>query len=490
MKIISRKFIGGAMAFKALAITGVLGLAVVSGCTDNTAKTNIKPEVVQEVAASYFPSDEKILDIFKQRIEESRGTGYVLGMVDANGEVRIVTHGSAGKSASPLSADSVFEIASITKTFTGSLLADMVTRGEVRLDQPAQELMPEGRTLPSRNGRQITLIDLATHTSGLPRIADNMPMSDQSNPYNDYTPELMLDFLDGYTLPRDIGAQFEYSNLAVGLLGTILGNVHGGGYAGALKERIFLPLGMSSSDIVLSDDMAKMAVKGHDAQGNEVSSWAWDSDAIAGAGAIRSSLTDMLKYLKANMTPESTKLKKAFTLAHKVNFPVDDDMAVALNWMQRSVAGKDLIWHNGGTYGFRTFIGFLPEQNVGLVLLTNSASEPDDIALHLFDQSSQLKSAYVEPTEISVSEDTLSLYIGEYQLTDAIFIKVFLKEGKLIAQGTGEPELTLAAKSETEFFVKGYPLAIIFQVDEKDKSVVTGLIVNSAGGSTPAKKNR
>jgi D-alanyl-D-alanine-carboxypeptidase/D-alanyl-D-alanine-endopeptidase len=256
----------------------ILGLFA---CNDNSASSGPADESLAQASASHFPQDEVILDILRQRIEENRGVGYVLGMIDANGDTRIVSHGSAGPDAMPLTADSIFEIGSITKTFTGMLLADMVIRGEVRLDQPVEELLPEGVSMPQRNGRQITLLDLATHTSGLPRLPDNMPMSDPTNPYADYSEEMMFEFLNGYELTRDIGSQLAYSNLAVGLLGHALGRVHGGGYGAALQERLLQPLGMASTGMEFSPDMLKRAVKGHD-QGGQVTPF-WDLPTLAGA---------------------------------------------------------------------------------------------------------------------------------------------------------------------------------------------------------------
>ena len=116
--------------------------------------------------------------------------------------------------------DTVFEIGSITKVFTSLILADMVERGEVKLDDPVSKFLPASVTVPSRNGRQITLLDISMQISGLPRMPNNMKPADPENPYADYDPAKLYEFLSGYTLQRDIGEKYEYSNLAVGLLGT------------------------------------------------------------------------------------------------------------------------------------------------------------------------------------------------------------------------------------------------------------------------------
>jgi CubicO group peptidase (beta-lactamase class C family) len=150
--------------------------------------------------------------------------------------------------------------------FTGTLLADMVARGEVSLGYPVVEYLPKGVTMPARAGREITLADLSTHPSGLPNLPDNLVPRDMSNPYADYTFALMYDFLSEHELRRDIGSEFEYSSLGVGLLGHVLARHAETDYESLVRERIFEPLGMSMSTITLSGDTKALMVRGHDAQ--------------------------------------------------------------------------------------------------------------------------------------------------------------------------------------------------------------------------------
>jgi CubicO group peptidase (beta-lactamase class C family) len=140
----------------------------------------------------------------------------------------------------------MFELGSITKVFTSLLLADMVDRGEVRLDDPVAMYLPKGVVLPSRNGKQITLTDLATHSSGLPRDADNLDLM-QVNPLARYGPSQLYEFLARYTLSRDPGEKFGYSNLAVSLLGHALTLRAGKSYEELLRTRILEPLGMQDT---------------------------------------------------------------------------------------------------------------------------------------------------------------------------------------------------------------------------------------------------
>ena len=158
----------------------------------------------------------------------------VVGTIDADGGTSMAAYGDPGPGALPLDADSLFEIGSITKVFTATLLADMVDRGEVALDDPVSKDLPETVRVPERNGRKITFVDLATQSSGLPRMPDNMHPRDPANPYADYTLEQLYDFLGRFTLTRDIGSQYEYSNLGVALLGGALARRAGASYEALL----------------------------------------------------------------------------------------------------------------------------------------------------------------------------------------------------------------------------------------------------------------
>ena len=184
----------------------------------------------------------EIAAAIKQRVDDKKAVGMVVATIEPDGSTSMAAYGSPGPGAMPLDADSVFEIGSITKVFTAILLADMADRGEVALDDPVAKFLPESVRVPERNGRRITLLDLTTQSSGLPRMPDNLRPKDPTNPYADYTPEQMFEFLGRYELTRDIGAQYEYSNLGVGLLGQALAHRAGKSYEALVKERILDPL--------------------------------------------------------------------------------------------------------------------------------------------------------------------------------------------------------------------------------------------------------
>jgi len=431
----------------------------------------------------HFPSDADIQALIQSRVDENRATGIVVGVMEADGSTRIVSAGEPGPGAQPFGPRSVFEIGSITKVFTAILLADMVARGEVSLDDPIAKYLPEDEvTMPSRNGREITLLDIATHRSALPRMPDNFAPADESNPYADYTVEQMYNFLSNHELRRDIGAAVEYSNLAVGLLGHALARVNGGSYEDLVRERILEPLSMDNTGITLSDDMQHWLVKGHNMDGEVVSNW--DFPTLAGAGALRSDMNDMLLFIAANTGPAETPLEEAIRDSHTRRNGFGENMDIGLNWLIRRVGDNSVVWHNGGTGGYRAFAGFDPDSGVGAVVLTNSTHGADDIGLHLINPDIPLALPAEEHAEIEVSAEVLERYVGDYPLAPNFVITVTREDVALFAQATGQPNIPIFPESETEFFYKVVDAQITFIVD--DSGAVTQLILHQNGADMPA----
>jgi len=189
----------------------------------------------------------------------------VVGVIEPGGR-RVVAYGSlANGDPRPLDGDTIFEIGSISKVFTSLLLADMVNCREVTLDDPAAKHLPEKVKMPERNGRSITLLDLSTHTSGLPNIPGNLKPKDPGNPYAGYSVDDLYQFLSGYELTRDPGSEFEYSNLGAGLLGHLLAYRAGTDYESLIRTRITRVLGMPGTGITLTPSMQQRMATGHNA---------------------------------------------------------------------------------------------------------------------------------------------------------------------------------------------------------------------------------
>src|SRR6266566_3001093 len=209
----------------------------------------------------------------------------------------------------------------IRKVFTASALADMVARGEVKLDDPVANYLPRAVRMPVRV-RPITLLDLATQSSGLPRLPDNFAPRDSSNPYADYSVQQLYEFLSRYQLPRDPGASYEYSNLGVGLLGHALALRAGMSYEQLVTRRILTHLGMRETAITLTPAMRARLAPGHDVGGNVVPNW--DLPTLAGAGALRSTARDMLTFLAANLDTSATPMARGLRQTHEPRQATDN----------------------------------------------------------------------------------------------------------------------------------------------------------------------
>jgi CubicO group peptidase (beta-lactamase class C family) len=335
--------------------------------------------LVPLAAQSPFPADADVREIARKGVPIADKGGVVIGLLSPGGEKRVVAAADV-----PYDGRTLFEIGSITKVFTGILLADMVERGEVGLEDQVAQFLPKGTQIPSRHGRQIRLVDLATHSSGLPRMPSNFAPADPSNPYADYSADRLYEFLRGHTLTRDIGERAEYSNVGIGLLGHALSLRAGKPYEALVTERILEPLGMTNTRIVLRPEDRERLAPGHSASGQPAANW--DLDALAGAGALRSNADDMLTFLAANIHPPDTRLGRAIRAAQAPRATFNETMRVGLLWLTQTTRfGRSVVWHNGGTAGYRTYIGFDPERRLGVIVLSNRSNSVDRIGQHLLD---------------------------------------------------------------------------------------------------------
>jgi CubicO group peptidase (beta-lactamase class C family) len=416
-----------------------------------------------------------------------KAVGIVVGTIDEKGSA-VISYGKLAKNRDDRpDGDTVYEIGSITKVFTSLLLADMVERGEVKLDDPVSKFLPASVTVPSRNGRQITLLDLSMQISGLPRLPNNMKPADLANPYADYDPPKLYAFLSGYTLQRDIGEKYEYSNLAVGLLGHALSLKAGMSYEQLVRTRILEPLGMTSSSVTLSESQKKRLAAGYGAGLNPVKNW--DLDALAGAGALRSTANDMLKFLAANLELTDTPLKAAMRRMRTVHRETGtDDLEIAMAWHVFHKFGTDIFWHNGGTAGYRSFAGFDPAKKSGVVVLCNTFFDIDDMGYHILESQYPVAkySAPKERVEIALDPKILETYVGEYELAPTFKIKITREEARLFAQATDQPRFEIFAEKEADFFLKVVDAQITFSKDES--GAVTSLILHQGGADQKAKK--
>jgi len=303
--------------------------------------------------------------------------GLVIGIVK-EGNQHVYGYGTIerGKSQAP-DGDTVFELASVGKTFTATVLGQMHLQKELDWHSPIASVLPKSTQAPSFGGRDITLLDLATQTSGLPSLPGNFTPKDPLNPYADYAVEDMYRGLAEIELPRPPGKKYEYSNLGFGLLGHILELKANTTYEELIVNRLCDPLGMDSTRMTLDESIKSRLAIPHD-NGKPVP--VWEDRTMAGAGSFLSTAGDMLKYVEAHLTDGNGTLREATRTTIQKRQPTDSPAtAIGLAWHIDSENAIDIIWHNGGSGGSSSYVALLTPSKIGVVVLSNSSASVDEI---------------------------------------------------------------------------------------------------------------
>ncbi len=402
-----------------------------------------------------------------------RGTAIVVGIVD-RGVERTLRAGTTG-TGRPLDDRTLFEIGSVTKTFTATALAAMVLAGKVRLDAPVATYLPKDVRVPEKDGRPITVLDLAEQRSGLPRMPTNIDGTG-ADPYARYDLAQFYAFLNGYALTRDPGAQFEYSNYGIGLLGQALAYRAGSSYAQLVQSTVLDPLGMSQTTFAEAGaaDPPELAV-GHDLGGAAVP--AWHFRAMMPAGGILSDLTDMLKYLRCNMGQGP--LAKACLFAQMPRADGAPRHRIGLVWWTNPITG--VVSHAGDTAGFHAEIAISKDRQTGVVVMSNGPVVAD-IAAHVLQPSYPVAACPAKVPHVAAG----SPYAGTYcnAATGYTFD---------VAPGSGPGELSIAlrpqntvvyARSGDDTFVNA-TYGAVFKFVKADGNVV-GLRLEQGGQTIPA----
>jgi len=322
------------------------------------------------------PIDEvnSIDDIAEAFIAHPLTKGLSIGVYD-NGKINYYNYGVQSKSKDgPPSEGSIYEIASISKTFTGTLLAMMVQEGKVKYDDPISKYLDKD-LVNWPDSLAITLEELATHSSGFPKLPTNAIVKSLLNlkdPYKNYKPKHLNNFLKTYTpKPKDKRTK-EYSNLGMGLLGNILADVEGTDFNSLVENKILKPLVMNDS--YSSYNKSKTQIKGHN--GKAKTTPPWRGTTLAGAGSIRSNAQDMMKYIQANLETEGP-----YAEAHKIRGEFDENRDIGLAWIiiHPKKYDGDLLFHNGGSGGFRTALYIDKAKKRGVIVLNNTIQGVDAI---------------------------------------------------------------------------------------------------------------
>lgn len=391
---------------------------------------------------SQFGLNASLDSVIQQHVEQDLNMGAIVGVIQ-DGQTWVSSYGKISTARPQLpSGDTIFEIGSVGKVFTGLALGKLVTENKVRLDDPVHKFFPELAGTPAG---QITLIELTTHASGLPRLPTNMKVSDDKNPYRDYQLPDLLDFLKSYKPTKPKPYPVEYSNLGVGLLGQVLAKAYGSDFETMIRELIAGPLGMPDTSVTLSPSQLGRTAQGHTSVLDETP--LWDIPGLAGAGGIRSSLYDLLTFLRANLDPDSTPLGAAIRLSHQAHASLPD-AKVGLGWFKYGSGEDEMIVHNGQTGGFYSLVAFKPKQRSGMVLLTNTSASIKCIGTLFSGESCELEK------EHPYSVEQLDSYVGNYALTSDFSIEISRRGSFLIAHPTGQSRLRLRAMRDAKFEIE------------------------------------
>ena len=276
---------------------------------------------------------------------------------------------------------SLFEIGSITKAFTGVLLADMALRGEVSLDDPLSRHLPDPR--PTWRRREPTLLELATHRSALPNAPRGMSRRELAyslgfgaqDPWAARSQGDYERLVRRESPRREPGGRVRYSSMAVGLLGDALAARAGAPYEELLDDRVLEPLGMSATSVHVDPAWAEKLLGGHSRRGQPRPPI---EDFMPAAGSLRSNAEDMLRFLAACLQPPASPTGRALALAQQPHARIGKRLEIGVCWMiSNRPRHPKVVWHNGGTWGFRSFAGFAPGRGTAALVMSNTARSVD-----------------------------------------------------------------------------------------------------------------
>jgi len=443
------------------------------------------PAFAQGVGAQGAAAMPELAPVLAARVRHE-GVGLVAMQAQAGAAARFATAGRVRLDGdAPPDPDTRFEYGSITKTFTAMLLADMVTRGEVALDDAVESVLPDGLKLRDSAGDPLRFIDLATQRSGLPRLPATLTPKQPSDPYADYDEQHLWAGLAAWKPEHRLGQRFEYSNLGFGLLGEALARRLKTDYATALAQRVLAPLGLNSLVVRTPGAWTERLAPGHDAERRPVPPWQFG--VLAGAGGVGGSARELARYAQCALGQIDNPLARAFRLAMQRHADGPEPrVAMGLGWMLPTLAGRALVNHDGGTFGMSSSLFLEPATGRAAAVLANAFVVVQDLALYALDGNTPLRNvaaevaaaveqrrAMTERTAAAVPADAMKPLEGSYALTPQFKIAMRVREGRLFSQATGQGEFELFAReagNPLRWFARVAPIEIEFEAPASGKS--------------------
>ncbi len=425
--------------------------------------------------------------LVENRVVDGLSVGYLEG--EHYGSVHLGSSNQAGKKADNLT---VYEIGSVSKVFTSLLLADAVVRGEIDLNATADIVNPAKIRLPSRDDTAIKWIDLSTHRAGLPRLPDNLPLTDLKNPYRDYDSKKAAAFLNQYKLPRPPGDSQEYSNLGASVLGYLVAQNAGQSYQQVLRERIAQPLRMTDCTVSLTSEQTKRLATPHNKFGSATLPWTFAD--LPGAGGIQATMRDMMRFAKAQLTPPTGPLGDAIELAWKQQRDADaSGPAMGLGWM---IAGDGQTrWHNGQTGGSHAALFINRELKCAVIVLCNTAviNEVDQLATQLVLKAAGQdvkptppETSGKEPGNLAIDAKTRRRLVGRYQLSPTFIFDVRDVDGHLMVGITNQATQEVYPDSPTRWSYRGVDATLEFKLTKTGPA--KSLVLHQNGAQQTARR--
>jgi D-alanyl-D-alanine-carboxypeptidase/D-alanyl-D-alanine-endopeptidase len=368
-------FVGLSATFLISASYATLVYSLSNLTYNNTSKSVLTNQSSPSVGLEFKQIPPKVTNFILNDVVNKSKAALVVGLIDPNG-TKVYSFGNISKANNmPVNGSTIFNIDSITKTFTTLVLADMVNQGIVNLNDPIEKYLPANVKVPQYNGTKITLENLATHTSGLPFMPSNIWINNTIGTINpNYNEAQLYEGLANTTLSSKPGTKFLYSDFGMGLLGHILSLKEGVPYEQLVKHRILDVLGMNDTKITLSHNDIKYRFPVGHQNGSEIQTPKIPS-VIAGAGGLRSTANDLLKYLSANTGLLHTKLDGSIALQHLIQHPgilpnpMNYSTFIALGWAVLTNFGTETLTHTGSINGWNANVGFIPTKHIGVVSL-------------------------------------------------------------------------------------------------------------------------
>ena len=420
-------------------------------------------------------------------IDGEWAVGMTVGLV-FDGRVELMGFGrvALGSERAP-DVDTVFEIGSVSKVFTGVLTQEVIRLGLLDEQTSVAELMPSGAEVPE-GVAAIRVVDLLGQMSGLPRMPSNFEPANPQDPFADYSADKLYEYLSTVDLQRAPGEAYDYSNVGFGLLGHLVGLKAGLSYEQMVAEWVAAPLGMTRTSVLPSAADQTNKASGHGEDLAPVGDWSFD--ALAGAGALRSTAADMVRFAQANLSPGEGVPGQALGKAQQIIGERPGGL-MASGWhvgLALEVEGADrVLWHNGQTGGYHSFLAVDVDEGLGVVVLSNTAGMVfDQLGAALYLMLRGAPYALDLPGVVAVDEAVLQEYVGVYELAPSFRLTVVREDGRLYVQATGQGRFRVYPRGESSFFFRVVEAEVHFVRGEDGQ--VAGLKLLQNGQEMPAKK--